>query len=350
MFKFKIEVVEKSSVLSLREGQRPVKQSQKRDCFALRARNDNIFQWSQILIFNFAFLIFNLAFLCGCQNQRLYKDNRLMLGTFVEVVSPDPRSAGIAFAEIKRIEGLLSKYKPESEISRLNKTGYLKASIEAFYIIKKSKELYQASDGAFDITVAPLADLWGFSNKKYILPKKEDIQDALKLVGSDKIILNESNNVIKFKFPGMKVDLGAIAKGYAVDCAVEKLRQAGIKSCLINAGGQVYCLGDKFTKPWKIAVQNPRGKGIIDYLELINKAISTSGDYRQYFIVDGKKYAHILNPKTGHPADSGLAGVTVVADDGLTADALSTAIFVLGKDRGAIIVKKFPGARIEAIN
>jgi len=304
--------------------------------------------WTLVCIFAIYSLIF--GFLSGCQNQKLYKDNRIMMGTFVEVTAPEKRAAPIVFEEIKRIEGLLSKYDPQSEISRLNKAGYLKASIETFYIIKKAKEFCLVSDGAFDITVGPLMDLWGFTDKKYAVPKEEDIKTAFKLVGSEKIILNENNNVIKFKLSGMKVDLGAVAKGYAVDCAVEKLKQAGINSCMINAGGQVYCLGDKSGKPWKIAVQNPRAKGFIGYLELKDKAVSTSGDYRQYFIAGGKKYAHILNPKTGYPADSGLAGVTVIADDGLTADALSTVIFVLGKEQGAIIVKKFPGARIEAIN
>ncbi len=290
-----------------------------------------------------------------------------MMGTFVQVSSPYKEAASIVFAEIKRIEDLLSKYNPDSEVSKLNKSGILSVSPETFYIIKKSKEFWQLSDGAFDITVAALVDLWGFTDKKYSLPAEERIKNVLELVGSDKIILNDSDNMIKFKSLGMKIDLGAIAKGYAVDCAVKKLREKGIKSCLITAGGQVYALGDKprpsskalfhlnegrgkFGKPWKIAIRDPREKGIVDYLELKDKSVATSGDYEQFFIKDNRRYSHILNPKTGYPADSGVISVTVIASSGLTADALSTAIFVLGKEKGEALAKKFSDVQVKIID
>jgi len=287
--------------------------------------------------------------LYGCQCQ-LHKDNRVLMGTFVEVASADKRAPEIVFAEIRRIEALLSKYKPESEISRLNKTGKIQASPETFYVIKKAKEFWQASGGAFDITVGPLVDLWGFTEKKYRLPDKESIAAALKLVGSDKIILNEENYMIEFKTQGMKVDLGAIAKGYVLDCASAKLKESGIKSCLINLGGQVYALGQKSARPWKMAIRDSRGKGFKKYLELEDKSIATSGDYEQYFIRAGSRYAHILDPKTGYPAESGIVSVTVSAPSGLIADALSTAIFVLGKEKGSVLAKEFPGTKIEDIS
>ena len=299
----------------------------------------------------FIILLFycSIVLLFGCQNQKLYKDTQLMLGTFVEVISPHRQAPGIVFIEIKRIENLLSKYNPESEVSKLNKLGNLKVSPETFYIIKKSKEFWQVSDGAFDITVAPLVDLWGFTDKKYSVPEEERIKNVLELVGTDKIIFNIDDNVIKFSVSGMKIDLGAIAKGYAVDCAVKKLKENNIKSCLINAGGQIYALGDKFGLTWKIAVRNPRGKDVIDYLALKDKAVSTSGDYEQYFIKGKKRYAHIFNPKTGYPADSGVISVTVIAQDGITCDALSTAIFVLGKEKGQELAQKFPGVEVRII-
>ncbi len=275
---------------------------------------------------------------------KLYQDKRVMMGTFVEVISPQKEAAKIVFDEIDRIEGLLSKYKPDSEVSKLNKLGTLKVSPETFYIVKKSKEFYSLSDGAFDITVAPLMDLWGFTEKKYSLPSEEKIKGALKLVGSDKIILRDNDNVIQFKLPGMKIDLGAIAKGYAVDCAVNKLTGRGITNCLINAGGQIYCLGDNFGRPWKVAIKGPRGKNFLGYLELKDKAVSTSGDYEQYFIKDGVRFSHIFNPKTGYPADTKIISVTIIADSGLIADALSTAVFVLGKEKGKILIKQFKGA------
>jgi thiamine biosynthesis lipoprotein len=268
------------------------------------------------------------------------------MGTFVEVISPDKKAAEAVFAEIKRIENLLSKYIPESEVSRLNRYGKLKVSPETYYVLKKSQEFWLASDGAFDITVGPLLDLWGFTEKQYRLPEDGQIKSTLAVVGFDKIIFHDSDNVIEFSIPAMKVDLGGIAKGFAVDCAVKKLKEAGIKSCLINAGGQIYCLGDNLGSPWDIAVKDPRGAGITQSLKLKNKAVSTSGDYEQYFINANKRYAHIFNPKTGYPVNSQLVSVTVVADDGLTADALSTSTLALGKIKGKELADKFPDIKV----
>jgi thiamine biosynthesis lipoprotein len=279
--------------------------------------------------------------ICGCASRSMYKDSRVMMGTFVEVVSPDRNAAKIAFAEIKRIEDLLSKYELDSEVSRLNKSGKLNVSPDTLYIIKKAKEFWLITDGAFDITVGPLMDLWGFTDKKYRLPQKPEIESALNLVGSDKIIIDESKNVVEFKLPGMKIDLGGVAKGYALDCAAKKLKENNIKSCLINAGGQVYCLGAKSAKPWKVAIKSPRSSDITEYLQLQDQSAATSGDYEQYFVKDDKRYMHILNPKTGYPADKGIISVTVIAPSGLTADALSTSIFVLGKAKGLSLAERF---------
>ncbi len=276
--------------------------------------------------------------------RHLYHDNRLLMGTFWEVISADRKAGAIVFSEASRIEQLLSKYIESSEISRLNRTGKLKVSPDTFYIIKKSKEFWQLSNGAFDITVAPIVALWGFSNQEYLVPSDKEIKSVLKLIGSDKIILHEKNYVVEFKLPGMRIDLGGIAKGFALDCAVKKLKENNINSCLINAGGQVYALGEKFGTPWKIAIKNPREPEISGTLELKNKSASTSGDYEQFFFKAGRRYCHIINPKTGYPADSRLVSVTVIMDEGLTADALSTAIFILGKEKGEKLLEKFPGS------
>jgi thiamine biosynthesis lipoprotein len=300
-----------------------------------------------ICIFGFCSLIF--AFSTGCQSQHLYKNTQVLMGTFVEVISPYKEASHIVFSEIQRIENLLSKYKSESEIAKLNKEGILKASPETYYIIKESVEFYKITQGAFDITVGPLLDLWGFTQKQYRVPCEAEIKEALKKVGSDKIIFNATDNMVKFKVPGMKLDLGGIAKGFALDCAVEKLRAVNIDSCLINAGGQVYALGKKFTKPWKIAIKNPNKAGITDILELENESASTSADYEQHFIDKGRKYGHIINPKTGYPIDSDIASVTVIAHSGLTADTLSTAIFILGEKEGIKLKKIFSYFRVKII-
>lgn len=279
--------------------------------------------------------------LCGCQNRPLNRETRLMMGAIVEVISPDERAAGIAFEEIGRIEGLLSKYKEGSEVSRLNREGQLTVSPETLYIIKQAERFSAASGGAFDITVGPLMSVWGFTDKNYCLPDSQKIEQALRLVGFDKVVIDERNSRISFNREGMSIDLGAIAKGYAVDCAVKKLKQAGINSCLINAGGDIYCLGNKSGRPWNIAIANPRGDGSAGILQLKNRAVATSGDYQQYFFNQEKRYSHIFNPQTGYPAESGVVSVTVAAPDCLTADAIATSIFVLGKERGTGLAGKF---------
>jgi len=276
---------------------------------------------------------------------RLYHDNRVLMGTFWEVVSADKKAGAIVFSEVSRIEQLLSKYIESSEISRLNLLGRLKVSPDTFYIIKKSKEFWQVTGGSFDITVGPLVDLWGFKNRQYTVPAEKKINSALKLIGSDKIILRERDLLVELKLPGMKIDLGGIAKGYALDQAVKKLKENKINSCLINAGGQIYALGERSGQPWKIGIKRGRGSDLSERLEIRNQSVSTSGDYEQFFSRDGKRYSHILDPKTGYPACSGVISVTVVAPSGINADALSTAAFVLGKKRAEELAKQFPGTK-----
>jgi len=148
----------------------------------------------------------------------------------------------------------------------------------------------------------------------------------------------------------MKIDLGGIAKGYAVDKAVKKLLAENINSCLINAGGQVFCLGDKFGRPWRVMIKNPHSQSQRGYLiEVKNMAVATSGDYEQFFLKDNKRYCHIINPKTGYPIQNNIVSVTVIAHDGLTADALATSIFVLGKEKGEELAKKFPDVKLKII-
>lgn len=295
-----------------------------------------------------AFTLILCLALAGCQNRPVYKDTRLALGTYIEVTSCDKRAAKIVFDEIQRIEDLLSKYRPDSEVSRLNRLGRLKVSPETFYIIKKAKEFCQMSNGAFDITIAPLMDLWGFTGKEFRVPGAREIKDTLKLIGSEKLVLNEVETVIEFNFPGMKIDLGGIAKGFALDCAVNKLKENNITSCLIS-GGQVYALGSKSGKPWKVAIKGPRSQVIAGKIGLKDQSVATSGDYQQYFTAGGKRFCHIMDPRTGHPAESGVISATVVASDGLTADALSTAVFVLGKAKGEELARKIPGTKIKTI-
>lgn len=289
----------------------------------------------------FCFLV---SVLCGCQSRHLYRDTRLLMGTIVEVVSSDKRAADVAFKEIERIENLLSFYKNDSETSLLNTQGKIEASPETVFVIKKAGEFWKATKGAFDVTMAPLLELWGFPDRNYRIPGDSEIRETLELIGFDKVKIND--NIIEFKVRGMKIDLGAIAKGYAVDCAVKKLKLAGINIALINAGGDIYCLGDKNGTPWRIAIKAGQSTDYAGYLKLKDKAVATSGNYEWYFDIGNTRYCHIMNPATGKPVDSGVVSVSVIADDCLTADALATSIFVLGKEKGMALAKEF-GAEAE---
>lgn len=293
-----------------------------------------------IAILLYCYTVILLLSVTACQRALpLYKDSQLMMGTIVEVISPDKRAADITFAEIKRIESLLSFYKDQSEISRLNKQGRVKASQETLFVIRRAGEFWEATQGAFDVTVAPLVQLWGFYDKRYRVPDDSEIREILHLVGFDKVEIDD--NIIEFKARGMKIDLGAIAKGFALDCAVKKLKLAGINSALLDAGGDIYCLGARFGRPWRVAIKAGSGGDFAGYLELKDKAVATSGDYEQYFVVDNIHYCHILNPKTGRPVDSKILSISVIAKDCLTADALATSIFALGDEKGKELAKRF---------
>lgn len=279
------------------------------------------------------------------------------MGTFVEITCQDKAAMNAAFEEIKKIENLANKFEPASEISRLNKNGEIRAGPDFLNLIKESKKYYALSGGAFDITVSPLVESWKNKIKEAqekksegLLPAKDELENKLGLVGSDKIFINEDESAVKFARAGMSVDLGGIAKGYAVDKAVLRLKALGINSCLINAGGNIYCLGRKGKRKWHIGIRHPRNPGkIIFYLDLENQAVATSGDYEQYFMNAGKRYSHIINPERGEPVDNGLASVTIIAKDAAAADALSTAVFVLGKEKGQELLGKIDNTEYRII-
>ncbi len=278
----------------------------------------------------------------GCSQDPYYKSTQLLMGTYVEVISDNKDAAKIAFAEIRRLDNLLSKFKPESEISQLNKKGSLKVSLDTLAVIKSALEFYKKSGGSFDITVSPLVDIWKRAIHTKILPRKEAINSAKNLLGSDKIIINEKASTVKFLNKGMQIDLGGIAKGYAVDCAVKKLKSAGIKSCLVNAGGNMFAIGKKGNAPWKIGIQHPRKPNkIIGNLFLEDRAIATSGDYEQFFEIKGRRLSHIIDPKTGYPVDTGVVSVTIISNSATICDGLSTAVFVLGKEKGTELSLQF---------
>jgi thiamine biosynthesis lipoprotein len=283
----------------------------------------------------------------GCyDNPFMIENESLLMGTIVQIKVPagaNGSSAKIeeaiskAFAEILRVESVFSAYDAASEISKINrltKGEELKISAEAFYLIDKAMAYSDRTGGAFDITVKPLIDIWAKAKADGKVPSEIEIKSAMEKVGSSAIILDKSRFSIVFAKPGMAIDLGGVAKGYAVDRAIKTLKESGIKSAIVHAGGDMYCLGSRSgDKSWKVGIQHPRNERAITYeLEVKNKSVDTSGDYERYFTIGEKRYSHIIDPRTGMPIGDDVVSVTVVADDPAIGDIYSTALSILGED------------------
>lgn len=271
----------------------------------------------------------------------------------ITVVSDSEKKAEIAInealSEIEKIGDLLNFFSDKSEIAEINKNAGVrpvKVSPETLEILDKTTYASEITSGAFDITIGPVISLWDFHKK--IKPEDKAIKERLSLVSYKGIILDKAASSAYLNTKGMVIDPGGIAKGYAADKAVDMLKKSGIESGVVSIAGDIKAFGLKPDgRPWKIGIKNPRptplysplgkgGKGgseIMATIELSDKAISTSGDYERYFIIEGSRYHHILNPKTGYPA-SECQSVSVIAKDGAATDSFSTGVFILGYEKG----------------
>lgn len=254
-----------------------------------------------------------------------------------------------AIEEIRSLDANLSTGLASSEIARLNADKRAKVGEDALYLIKRSMEIHRTTD-LFDISVYPIMRLWGFTDGNFQVPSKEQIGECLKAVDSDKILLEEKTGEVSFADEKMAIDLGAIAKGYTSHKVIEILKEKGITSAIVNLGGNVEVLGSKPDKsPWKVAIQDPVNKeGFLGVLTCEDKAVITSGGYERYFEKEGKRYHHIIDIRTGYPAESGLSSVTIVSSDGTLADALSTSLFIMGQE-GAKAYWKAHKSQFEAV-
>jgi len=254
-----------------------------------------------------------------------------------------------AFREIDRIEELMSATDPASEIYRLNNSGtqWVDLSSEVIYVLMKAQEYSALTDGSFDVTVKPLVDFWmeevKLSGK---LPTADRLSVFLELVNYPDLVIDEQRSRARFAREGMQVTLGGIAKGYAVDRACEILISRGIEDALVDVGGDIRVIG---TTPWRIGIADPRTPdGLLGVIELVNRSVATSGDYQRYLLIGAERVHHIISPKTGEPAGESIS-VTIIAEDSLTADALSTGVFVMGPERGKVLLDTIgvPGLMID---
>ena len=242
-----------------------------------------------------------------------------------------------AVEEINRLDALLSTGNEDSEVAKINANHGGSLSEDGAYLMKKSLELYQLTDGVFDISIYPVMDLWGFTTQDFAVPSSEELEEKLALVDASKIDFDEESGEVSFEQDGMEIDFGGIAKGYTSDQVTKIFAEYGIESGLINLGGNVDAYGSKTDgTAWRVAIQSPDQDGnYIGVLEAADKAVITSGGYERYFEEDGITYHHIIDPSTGYPADSGLKSVTIICDDGTLADGLSTSLFIMGEEKAS---------------
>jgi thiamine biosynthesis lipoprotein len=301
-------------------------------------------------------IAFIISALISCSSgvDHVYKDSKIVMGTVVEITvahrSEELARSAIsdAMAEFKRIDDLMSSYKPGSVVSRVNQTGSVaKVAVgkEVFGMIRDAAAISIASGGAFDVTIWPVSKIWSFEQGG-LIPTPASIAENLHKVGYKNIIIDEFSSSVGFSVAGMGIDLGAIAKGWAIDRAMDKLVARGIQNAIIDAGGDLRITGARPGKDfWRIGVQHPRETGaLLLTFDLKDTAIVTSGDYERFFIADGARYHHILDPSTGQPA-RGCQSVTVLATTAAEADACATAAFVLGPSKGLAFLRARPGVR-----
>lgn len=305
---------------------------------------------------------------------------RILMGTFarVEAVAGGRQTARsaieAAFEKLEWIDDLMSDYKDDSELSRVNRLAYGRAvpvSSELFEVLAASVEYSRRTDGAFDVTVGPLVDLWRRAAEANEAPGTEQIAGAEAKVGYKKLLLDANLMSVRFAVDGMRLDLGGIAKGYAIDRAVEAMKTAGASGGMVDVGGDIRCFGRPADRAkWLVGLQDPESADsgqwtaysgeeqtggpaemlspgeVLMVLRLEDAAVATSGDYRRFEMIGGKRYSHIIDTKKGEGADK-LSSVTIIAETATDADALATAVSVMGAEKGMALIEKKEG--VEAI-
>ena len=277
------------------------------------------------------------------QREEAIMGTRVAVELWSEDAALAARAMDAVIAEMRRTDELMSTYKPESQLSAVNAhafEGPVEVDPEIIDVVARSFDFSRMSNGAFDVTYASVGYLYDY--RAHQRPTEQQVAAALPGVDYRQVEIDRARNTIRFLRKGVRVDLGGIAKGYAVDRSIEILRGLGIEHAMVNAGGDTRLLGDRLGKPWIVGIRDPRNEGrMVTRLPLEDEAISTSGDYERYFDDGDERCHHLIDPRTGRSPNS-IRSVTVIAPDGLTSEALSKTIFVLGVEQGASIVESLP--------
>ena len=300
-------------------------------------------------------LLFALL-LCGCgkasapqasaasdpeatERSTVYVDS---MDTFIELSAfGSQRDAALQAAkeEILRLNDLLSIGVESSEISRINREGSGTVSADTAAMIREALTLFEETDGAFDLTVYPLMELWGFVSKEYHVPTDEELAETMLRIGADRVQLDDETSLVTLD-EGQSIDRGGMAKCFASQRLMDIFRENGVESAIVSLGGNMQCLGTKPDgSPWRIGVKDPFNPdfGLSAIVQIVDKAVITSGGYERYFVDEetGTTYRHIIDPATGYPAESGLSSVSIVTADGMLGDGLSTALYIMGLEKSA---------------
>jgi len=284
---------------------------------------------------------------------------RLVMGTFARVVavaadsSTAKKCIDAALAEIDKVDELMSDYKSDSEISEVNRDAAERAvrvSRSTYEVLQRSVEYSKLTGGAFDVTVGPLVDLWRSAAEANSTPSDAELREARSKVGYEKLMLDANEMSVRFAVEGMRIDLGGIAKGYAIDRAIEAMQKSGAAGGMVDIGGDIRCFGaaPADRDSWLVGLQNPgktvEGIGVgalLLKLKLVSGAVATSGDYQQFILIEGKRHSHIIDRRTAAGAQ-GLSSVTIIANNATDADALATAVSVMGAEKGLALIETIP--------
>jgi thiamine biosynthesis lipoprotein len=300
---------------------------------------------------------------CATLKNKQYEKSIIVMDTAVTLSAYGENSKEAVEESIKRLDEInemASTNISTSDVYKINSSSgknYVKVHPEIFKMIETSMKYSKLSDGAWDITLGPIINLWGIGTDNERLPSDEEIKDKLPLVGYDKISINEKDNSIMLQKDGMAIDLGGITKGFAADEVLKIYKKYNIENGLINLGSSsIYALGkNKDNKQWSVGIKHPRSEDLNEYMGIIklsNESLSTSGDYERCFIKDNKRYHHIIDPKTGYPVDNGVMSDTIVIDgntpdNGMLADLLTTTVFTLGPEKGLKLIDSLQGVSCE---
>jgi FAD:protein FMN transferase len=319
--------------------------------FSFAKKRPMFFLWSLFCVLIFSF---------GCSkgpDYGFYEKQKVLMGTVFEIkVFTDKQNVSkkkfeqavnAAFDEVSRLENQMSEWIPDSQISQVAKYAGIKPvkiSDDVIYVVQKALEVSRATNGAFDITFKPLGKLWNVGKRK-IPPAKSEILKVKKLVDYKQIVLDPENKTLYLKRKGFSVGLGGVAKGYAAKKAGDVLKSFGLKNFMVSAGGDLYYEGDKEGEPWKVGtVSTGDGQKHIETTMEVKESggLVTSGNYERYFEYKGKRYHHIIDTRTGYPAETGLVEVTVFCKNPTLADAYATSFFILGYEKSLKVIEKHP--------